>query len=79
AAKFAIDYRLASGGGSTGFEVLIDGVKVDAMAVPDTGGWQSWKTFSGASFNLGAGSHRLRLQAVGGGWNINHLIVKKVN
>lgn len=79
AAKFAIDYRLASGGGSSGFEVLVDGVKLEAMAVPDTGGWQSWKTLTGASFNLAAGSHRLRLQAVGGAWNINYLTVKKMN
>lgn len=79
AGKFAIDHRLASAGGSVGFEVLIDDVKVDAVAVPNTGGWQTWKTYGGASFNLPAGQHKLRIMSVGAGWNINYFVVKTVN
>lgn len=76
AGTFAIDYRLASAAGSSGFEVWVDGVRVlDAMPVPNTGGWQSWVTVSGAPFALTAGEHTLRLRSVGKEWNLNWLAV----
>jgi endoglucanase len=76
AGNFTIDYRLATANGSTGFEVLIDGVKVDAFAVPNTGGWQSWKTYTSPSFALTAGNHSLRFKSIGKEWNINYFEVK---
>lgn len=76
AGNFTIDYRLATANGSTGFEVLIDGVKVDGMAVPNTGGWQSWKTYTSPSFAMTAGNHTLRFKSIGKEWNINYFDVK---
>jgi len=77
AGNFSIDYRLATPNGSTGFEVWIDGVKaVDAMAVPNTGGWQTWVTQTSATFAMTAGNHTLRLKSVGKEWNLNWLKVK---
>lgn len=77
AGNFAIDYRLATANGSTGFEVWIDGAKVlDAMAVPNTGGWQAWLTQTSATFAMSAGNHTLRLKSVGKEWNLNWLKVK---
>jgi glucan 1,3-beta-glucosidase len=74
---FGIDYRLASANGSSGFEVWVDGVRVlDALPVPNTGGWQNWLTLSGAPFTLTAGEHTLRLRSVGKEWNLNWLAVK---
>lgn len=74
AGNFTIDYRLATANGSTGFEVWVDGVKaVDAMAVPNTGGWQTWLTQTSAPFALAAGNHTLRLKSVGKEWNLNWL------
>lgn len=76
ASTFTLDYRLASANGSTGFEVWVDGVKaVDAMAVPNTGGWQRWVTQGSAPFAMAAGNRTLRLKSVGKEWNLNWLIV----
>jgi len=74
AGSFSIDYRLASGAGSTGFEVWVDGAKaLDVMAVPNTGGWQAWVTQTSAAFPLAAGNHTLRLKSIGKEWNLNWL------
>lgn len=76
AGNFTIDYRLATANGSTGFEVWVDGVKaVNVMAVPNTGGWQTWVTQTSAPFAMTAGNHTLRLKSVGKEWNLNWLKV----
>ncbi len=76
AGSFTLDYRLATANGSTGFEVWVDGAKaVDVMAVPNTGGWQTWITKTSAPFAMTAGNHTLRLKSVGKEWNINWLKV----
>ena len=71
AGTYSIDYRLASSGGSDGFELSIDGVLVDSQTLSDTGGWQEWVTQSSVQFDLAAGSHILRFDFVGGSININ--------
>jgi hypothetical protein len=68
---YYIDYRLASSGGSDGFELSIDGVVVDIQTLADTGGWQNWVTQSSAEFALTAGEHSVRFDFVGGSININ--------
>ena len=71
AGRYSLDYRLASQGGSAGFEVTIDGVLIDTQTVKDTGGWQNWATQSSAVFDLDAGSHVLRINFLGGSINFN--------
>lgn len=72
AGNFTIDYRLASANGSTGFEVWLDGAKaLDVMAVPNTGGWQTWVTRTSAPFVMTAGNHTLRFKSIGKDWNLN--------
>lgn len=68
---YYIDYRLASSGGSDGFELSIDGVVVDIQTLADTGGWQNWITQSSAEFEMAAGQHTVRFDFVGGAININ--------
>jgi len=68
---YSIDYRLASAGGSEGFELSIDGVVVDVQTVADTGGWQEWVTQSSVEFELTAGEHTVRFDFVGGSINFN--------
>lgn len=68
---YHIDYRLASSGGSDGFELSIDGTVVDVQTLSDTGGWQNWVTQSSADFELTAGEHTLRFDFVGGAINFN--------
>ncbi len=68
--SYLFEYRVASSGGSSGFEVLVDGLLVDTQSISDTGGWQSWTTTS-AVLDLNAGNQVLRLNAIGDSWNLN--------
>ena len=68
---YTIDYRVASEGGSAGFEVSIDGVVVDQQEVPDTGGWQNWTTITSAEFELVVGIYTLQIDFIGDGQNLN--------
>jgi hypothetical protein len=74
AGSYLFEYRVASSGGTNGFEVLVDGVQVDSQSISDTGGWQSWVTIS-AVFELSAGNQVLKLNAVDDSWNINWIDV----
>ncbi len=69
--EYSLDYRIASSGGSDGFEVSIAGTLVDGQDVPDTGGWQNWETISSDKFTLAAGDHTMRIDFVGGAINFN--------
>ena len=45
AGTYAIDVRVASNGAGGTFHIEVNGVdKTGPMAVPNTGGWQVWKT-----------------------------------
>jgi len=68
---YSIDYRVASNGGSVGFEVSIDGVLVDQQVIPDTGDWQNWTTITSAPFDLVVGLYSLRIDFLGEGQNLN--------
>jgi hypothetical protein len=67
-----LDIRAASQGGSSpGFKVLLDGVWIDQIAVPNTAAWQNWQTVTGRVIYLDQGQHTLRLEAASGGANLN--------
>ena len=68
---YSIDFRVASSGGSGGFEISIDGVVVDQQEVPDTGDWQNWTTITSAQFDLVVGLYTLRIDFLDGGQNLN--------
>ena len=68
---YSIDYRVASLGGSDGFEVSIDGEIVDTQAIPDTGDWQNWTTITSSSFDLVVGLYTLRIDFIDSGTNLN--------
>ena len=76
---YTIDFRLASGGAGGKFHLEVGGVdKTGALTVPNTGGWQTWKTFSKPGVQLSAGSHVLRLKldsvgATGSVGNFNYM------
>lgn len=72
AGSYNIEYRLASLWGSVGFNLLLDGVQIASQTVTKTGDWQSWITIDGEEIlDLPAGEHTLRVNAVGGGFNLN--------
>ena len=80
AGNYELDIRAASQGGSSpGFKVLLDGVWIDQIAVPNTGAWQSWQTITGRVIYLDQGLHTLRLEARSGGANINWIEFVETN
>ncbi len=70
--NFNFEYRLASNGGGGSFELYIDNTYVHTVNIGDTGGWQNWIS-TNESVNLSLGQHTMRLEATGGGWNINYI------
>tara|TARA_X000000368_G_scaffold241863_2_gene191077 strand:- start:2170 stop:4632 length:2463 start_codon:yes stop_codon:yes gene_type:complete len=68
---YSIDYRVASLGGSQGFEVSIDGEVVDNQTIPDTGDWQNWTTITSSTFDLVVGLYTLRIDFIDSGVNLN--------
>ncbi|RZO20970.1 MAG: DUF5011 domain-containing protein [SAR92 clade bacterium] len=70
--NYRINYRVASQGGSSpGIKIKINSTWVDAVEIPNTGGWQNWQTVEGRVVTLDAGNLTLRVEAVSGGANIN--------
>lgn len=58
---YTLNVRVASQGQGGPFHVEVDGADVSGpMAIPDTGGWQSWTTLT-RPVTLTAGTHVLRL------------------
>ena len=59
---YTLNVRVASKGTGGKFHVEVDGVNVSgSMTLPDTAGWQTWRTSSKPGIALSAGSHALRL------------------
>jgi beta-glucanase (GH16 family) len=72
AGNYRIQYRVASqnGGGSIRFERAGGNPLFGSIAVPSTGGWQTWQTIS-HDVNLPAGQQEVAIAAAAGGFNIN--------
>jgi len=81
AGTYPLAIRVANIGTGGAFHVEVDGVNVTgAIALPDTGGWQTWQTLTTAGVAFTAGSHVLRLSmdsagTSGGVGNFNWLRV----
>lgn len=77
--SYRIDYRVASGG--TGGQLSLDvnaGAQVlGTLAVPATGGWQTWTTIS-HTVNITAGTYDFGIFASTGGWNLNWWSITQV-
>jgi subtilisin family serine protease len=62
AGSYALNARVASSGAGGTFHVEVDGIDATGpLAVPNTGGWQSWQTISTGGIPLTAGPHVLRV------------------
>jgi hypothetical protein len=69
---YTVQYRVASqaGGGSIRLEPYGGGTAYGTIAVPSTGGWQTWTTIS-QTVTLSAGVRDISIVAATGGFNIN--------
>jgi hypothetical protein len=65
---YQLAVRIANVGTGGRFRVEVDGVdKTGPIAVPDTGGWQSWETLTVSGISLSSGQHVVRLVLVTAG------------
>ena len=61
-AAYTLEARVASSGAGGTFHVEVDGVDATGpLAVPNTGGWQTWKSILVGGVPLTAGAHVLRV------------------
>jgi mannose/cellobiose epimerase-like protein (N-acyl-D-glucosamine 2-epimerase family) len=78
AGSYDIEFRVASPAAGAKFHLESNGVNITgALAVPNTGGWQTWQTVTTAPVTLSAGTHILRFDALTDGFNLNYLEVRK--
>jgi endoglucanase len=77
AGTYTVQYRVASlsGGGSIQLERAGGTAVFGSIAVPSTGGWQTWQTIS-HNVTLPAGSVSFGLKANAGGFNLNWFTVR---
>lgn len=78
--SYLIEYRVASqnGGGSLTFEEAGGAPVHGTIAIPATGGWQTWTTIQ-HTVNLSAGNHQFGIKANAGGWNLNWIRISKAH
>ena len=70
---YALEARVASATEGGAFSVEVDGVDVTGeVAVPATGGDQSWQTVTTGGITLDAGLHVVRFRIENGGFNLNY-------
>ena len=75
--SYALDVRVASNGAGGTFHVEVDGVaRTGAMTVPNTGGWQSWRTITASGVSLTSGTHVVRvvMDSVGATGSVGNFI-----
>jgi len=71
---YSLKARVASGSSGGSFKVSLDGTDLTAaLAVPGTGGWQSWQTVTAGPLAMGSGEHDLKLHFLSSNVNVNRL------
>jgi hypothetical protein len=75
--NFQITLRIASPSGNGRIDYYIDGKLIGNIAVPSTGGWQTWKSIVG-NISIPSGKHYLKLVTTRGGFNLNYFDLKVV-
>lgn len=74
---YTIEYRVASpSGGRLSADLNGGGIVLGELAIPATGGWQTWTTIS-HNVQINAGTYNFGLFAKAGGWNINWIRIKR--
>ena len=72
AGTYKVELSVASQVDTGSIQLKAGDAVLSTIAVPNTGGWQTWKTVSGEA-SLGAGQQTLRVHAAGPGFNLNWL------
>ena len=73
AGKYDFNFRVASMSAGKSLHAEINGANITgAVAVPNTGGWQTWQTVKVSNISLAAGTQVLRLVMDTDGFNLNY-------
>jgi len=76
---YKVSYRVASkNGGALQIEGSEGAVVHGSIDIPNTDGWQKWKTIS-HNITLNSGDQQLGIYALQGGWNINWFSLSQIN
>lgn len=70
--SFKILFRVASPNTTGSLDYYLDNKLIKKIAIPNTGGWQTWKSFTDF-ITIGSGKHYLKIKASKGGYNINYI------
>ena len=73
AGVYTMQARVASTTAGNSLHVEIDGVTIGTIAVPNTGGFQTWQTVSVTTPSLTLGQHIMRIYMETGGFNLNYV------
>jgi len=72
--SYDLDLRVAKNGTGGLFHIEMDGVDITGpIAVPNTGGWQTWANVTLQNINLTAGQHSMRIVFDSDYMNINYV------
>ncbi len=75
---YRVEYRVASvSGGTLSLDLNAGAIQLGQVAVPATGGWQTWTTVS-HTVTVNAGTHAVGVYAPTGGWNLNWIRFTKL-
>ena len=76
--NFSADIRVASKKSTGEFDLQINGITQDSVAVGYTGGWQTWETKTVDLGKLTAGDHTVRISMTGSNFNLNWIDIKEI-
>jgi beta-glucosidase len=69
---YTFQARVASPSTGESFIVQIDGITIDTINVPNTGGFQTYQTVSVTTPSISGGQHIMRIYELTGGFNMNY-------
>lgn len=78
AGSYTINTIASSPNSNSKIRYKLDGVDITgSVAIPNSGGWQTYKTVSTTKVNLQAGTHILQLFEETGGFNLDKIVFEK--
>ncbi len=79
AGTYTVNATIASPNSGKQLRVLLDGVSLGTIAIPNTGDWSAFQTVSIPNISFAGGNGKiLRLEIIGGDFNIDKIEVKSV-
>jgi endoglucanase len=76
--RYDITFHVATPNSGKTLQLLLDGKTLTSvLTVPNTGGWETWRTFTASRVSLPQGKHTITLKIVNGGFDISKMVFVK--